>query len=175
MNPIDLPPVPSPLRDAYRALIEDVDRSTARLAGRLHEHLRCMPGCSSCCRRFSVAPIEAALIGEQLGQRSVTALADDSTDRCGLLIDDLCSVYTLRPLICRTQGLPIAYIDEVNERIEVSVCPLNFSQSYRFSHDDLLYLDPFNRLLAGLNIRYCRETGVDASSRISLGQRFRFS
>ena len=169
MNLTDLPPVPASLKDAYGKLIEDVACLTARLGSRHRKHLHCVAGCSSCCRRFSVSPIEAALISERLDFSSVLHCSKRSGDTCGLLIDDLCSIYSDRPLICRTQGLPIGYIDEMNERIDVSVCSLNFSQDYPFTHGDLLFLDPFNRLLAELNKRYCRKASIDITLRIDLG------
>lgn len=167
MKLTDLPPVPPSLQTDYLSLIEDVDRMVVDFSSRLHEHLRCAPGCSSCCRRFSIAPIEAALIAEQ-SEASLESCSIKTDDTCRFLIDDLCSIYLNRPLICRTQGLPIAYVDEINEQIDVSVCPLNFSETYQFTHEDLLFLDPVNSLLAELNIRYCRESGIDPESRISL-------
>jgi len=168
MKLIDLPPVPLSLQNEYRSLIEDVERRAARLSSRLHEHMRCAAGCAACCRRFSVAPLEAALIGEQWQPVSAASPPENRDDSCGFLIENLCSIYECRPLICRTQGLPIAYIDEINERIDVSVCPLNFTGDYQFAHDDLLFLDSFNHRLAELNNRYCSETGISANTRISL-------
>lgn len=169
MNLTDLPPVPSSIQTDYIALIQEVDAQVAALSSLHRSHLRCAPGCSTCCRNFSVSPIEAALIGEQLGLAPMGPSSKTTGDTCRFLIDDLCSIYVYRPLICRTQGLPIGYIDEINERIDVSVCPLNFSADYQFTHEDLLFLDPFNRLLSELSSNYCRETGIDAKSRISLG------
>lgn len=169
MNLTDLPPVSLSLKDEYRQLIEDVDRAVSCLGGRLHDHLRCAPGCSSCCRCFSVAPLEAALIGERLDRASAASRFDRIGDACAFLFDNLCSVYADRPLICRTQGLPVAYIDEMNEQIDVSICPLNFSEDYQFSHEDLLFLDPYNRRLAELNDRYCSKSGIDGGIRISFG------
>lgn len=169
MKLTDLPPVPSSVQTDYFSLIEDVDTQVAMLSSHLRPHLRCAPGCSSCCRSFSVAPIEAALIGAQMDPVSMEPGSGKTTNTCRFLINDLCSIYVHRPLICRTQGLPIGYVDEMNERIDVSVCPLNFSADYQFTHEDLLFLDPFNSLLAELSSRYCMETSIDIKSRISLG------
>lgn len=168
MKLTDLAPVPLSLKDEYRKIINDVDHMVAELSNRLHKHLHCAPGCSSCCRSFSVTPLEAALINEQATPASVALLSENTGDICTFLVDDLCLIYLLRPLICRTQGLPIAYIDEMKEQIEVSVCPLNFPEDYPFTHEDLLFLDASNTLLAELNSRYCRETGIDDDTRIPL-------
>lgn len=161
-----LPPVPEPIKAAYRALIADVDRLAADLGIRLQRHIRCGPGCSSCCRVFSVLPLEAALVAEQRGRPRLPANAEDA---CPLLAEQLCTIYAYRPLICRTQGLAIGYIDEVNEQIEVSACLLNFSEKHPFDYDDLLLIDPFNNRLTELNATYCESAGLDPHRRLVLG------
>jgi len=88
---------------------------------------------------------------------------------CPLLKNDHCSIYPHRPLICRTQGLPIGYIDEIIEQIEVSACPLNFAEDHPFEYDDLLLLDPFNIRLSRLNEIYCQAAGIDEQTRVALG------
>lgn len=70
--------------------------------------------------------------GDELGD----ALEDDDV-RCVMLGDDgRCAVYTARPLVCRSQGLPLAYpndvvpIEAVRARAGDKAlvwCPLNFT------------------------------------------------
>lgn len=160
-----LPPVPKPIRDEYLLLVADLDRVIDSLSRRLHRFIRCAPGCSSCCRNFSVLPLEAALIAGSTGSSSSVS---NTHDLCPLLANDRCSCYVQRPLICRTQGLPIGYIDETSEQIEVSACPLNFSDDHPFEYEDLLLLDSFNSRLATLNFNYCREAGIAADLRLPL-------
>ena len=162
----DLPPVPEPLKAQYASLVADVDRLIARLSGRLHRFIRCAPGCSSCCRIFNVFAIEGALIAEAAAAVPAASGVDYT---CPLLQADRCSIYPRRPLICRTQGLPIGYVDESLEQIEVSACPLNFAEDHPFTHEDLLLLDPFNARLAELNEEYCRAIGIDEGTRVPLG------
>lgn len=164
MSIVHLPPVSDQLRDEYGSLTAEVDLLVDTLAERLHEHIRCTPGCSSCCRTFSVCPLEGSLLAMQ--SRPASQPCDGS--RCRLLVDDRCSAYPHRPLICRTQGMPIGYVDAGLEQIEVSACPLNFAATYSFTVDDLLFLDPFNARLAELNRRYCLENGLDARLRLPL-------
>lgn len=164
MSIVQLPPVSAQLRDEYASLVAEVDLLVDTLAGRLLEHIRCAPGCSSCCRTFSVCPLERSL----LAMFSRPLLQPCGGSQCQLLVDDRCSVYPLRPLICRTQGVPIGYVDDVLEQIEVSACSLNFAESHSFTADDLLFLDPFNSRLAELNRRYCLENGLDTSLRLPL-------
>ena len=104
-----------------------------------------------------------------LDDRPPAALGFSSDELCPLLDNDRCSIYAQRPLICRTQGLPIGYIDEDNERIEVSACPLNFPEGHPFEYDDLLLLDTFNSRLAALNRSYCRAAEIATDLRLPLG------
>lgn len=119
-----------------------------------------------CCMKFSVLPVEAALINETTRKVKLKQAGDDTN--CVLLLKDRCSIYDIRPIICRTQGLPIAYIDEDAGSIEVSACQLNFVNDYQFSQEDLLFMDQFNQRLAELNLQYCNVAGLDPQKRIAL-------
>lgn len=159
--------------EEYHQLIASLDTEIARI-GEMHTAaLSCGPGCSSCCQAFSVLPIEAAAIGEAIASLPIASrerfgkLAPGD-DRCPLLIDDLCSIYAARPIICRTQGLPLAYVDEDREAIEVSACPLNFPDGYAFAPESLLFLDQFNARLSELNCVWCRTQDLDPGRRIPL-------
>ena len=158
----------------YHQLLTALDAETARI-GALHTAaLSCGPGCASCCQAFSVLAIEAACIREAIdalpaaSREHLARTLAENPDRCPLLIDGLCSVYTTRPVICRTQGLPLAYVDEEREAIEVSACPLNFPDEYAFAPEGLLFLDGFNARLAELNRLWCREKGLDPDRRLPL-------
>lgn len=166
MIPDLLPPVPINIREKYDSLVLDLDRLIVRLSQRLQSFINCAPGCSPCCREFSVLPLEAALIA---GSTAAVLKPISDAGHCPLLDDNRCSIYPQRPLICRTQGLPIGYIDEATEQIEVSACPLNFSEDHPFEYDDLLLLDPFNTRLAALNNSYCQKAGIAAGHRLPLG------
>lgn len=87
---------------------------------------------------------------------------------CSLLHNNLCSIYDIRPLICRTQGLPLGYVDEDSGCIEVSACRLNFADDYQFSHEDLFLMDQFNLSLAELNMQYCSAAKLDPQQRIAI-------
>lgn len=160
--------------EEYHQLLTTLDAEIARVLKMHGAAISCGPRCASCCQAFSVLPIEAACLREaiaalpsasqaRLGQN----LAAD-TERCPLLIDDLCSVYAARPVICRTQGLPLAYVDEERQAIEVSACALNFPDDYDFAPEDLLFMDRFNSRLSELNRAWCHTQGVAPDSRISL-------
>lgn len=158
----------------YQDLLAALDTEISRI-GEIHgATLSCGPGCASCCRAFSVLSIEAVCVQEAIAsldkarqERLGRNLAEDD-DRCPLLIDDLCGIYAARPVICRTQGLPLAYVDAERETIEVSACPLNFSDEYVFAQESLLFLDGFNARLSELNRLWCLEKGLAPDRRLPL-------
>ena len=158
----------------YHQLIAALDAEIVCI-GEMHgATLSCGPRCSSCCLAFSVLPLEAACLREAIAalplasqERLGHSLAEDD-DRCPLLIDKLCSIYKARPVICRTQGLPLAYVDEERQAIEVSACPLNFPDDYAFAPESLLFMDRFNGRLSELNRAWCLTQGLVPDRRIPL-------
>ncbi|MCX5877347.1 MAG: YkgJ family cysteine cluster protein [Deltaproteobacteria bacterium] len=158
----------------YHQLLAPLDTEIARI-GEMHAAaLSCGPGCAHCCLAFSVLPIEAACLREAIAalpsasQKRLRRNLAEGDNRCPLLIDDLCSVYVNRPIICRTQGLPLAYVDTERQAIEVSACPLNFPDDYAFIPEKLLFMDPFNERLAELNRAWCHKQGLPPDQRIPL-------
>ena len=86
---------------------------------------------------------------------------------CPMLIDDRCAIYESRPLICRTQGLPLL-LEAEDGGAEVDFCPLNFTAPEATNDLDeahLVPLDDLNLKLALVNLRHCREQRIadDAS------------
>jgi len=158
----------------YHQLLDNLDAEIDRIAKMHVTVISCGPGCASCCLPFSVLPIEAACVQEAIDALSPADhntlrhnLSKD-TEGCPLLINDLCSIYAARPVICRTQGLPLAYVDEELETIEVSACPLNFPNDYAFIPEKLLFMNGFNTRLADLNLAWCREHSLVPDKRIPL-------
>lgn len=113
----------------WRQVAQRADAFFADVA-RLHgDQMACKPGCTECCHpALSVVRVEALAILLALSRLTEAeraplreAAADAGRARCPLLApDERCAVYPLRPLICRTHGLPVL------EDEGVSLCPLNF-------------------------------------------------
>jgi Fe-S-cluster containining protein len=123
-----LPSVSDALRDLLR-LHDDVDRRVAPLTREHAQRLHCERGCHACCvDDLSVFEIEAARI-----RTGHAALLQSGTPhppgRCAFLGDGLeCRIYPDRPYVCRTQGLPLRWLEEdgaggVRERRDI--CSLN--------------------------------------------------
>jgi Fe-S-cluster containining protein len=115
-------------------------------------------------------PLEAALILHYLDKEMIGPKVASSPEECRFLVNHLCTVYPIRPIICRTQGLALGYVDELSGAIDVSACPLNFSEEHEFSFDELIIMDEFNSRLALLNYQYCQKAGLESGERIELGR-----
>ena len=173
----------------YEELIAQIDALTNALSVHYAKHLACRAGCSGCCQHhLSVFPVEAARI-----KAAVAALPDELRARiaqqartvnereaqaqpiaCPLLVDERCSIYEARPLICRTQGLPLLFEAEAGGH-EVDFCPLNFTAPGAvedLEEQHLVPLDEVNFKLALVNLHYCRTEGIPAAQS---GQRQRMS
>jgi uncharacterized protein len=161
--------------DLYHQLIADVDDLTSQLQERYKTHLQCGAGCSGCCHHhLSVFAVEATVLQaaihalssatrERLQQQAAEVEAKEARGEpvaCPLLVDNLCSVYESRPLICRTQGLPLLYEADDGAQ-EIDFCPLNFTSDEAIAEltdEYLVPLDLLNLKLAMANVSYCQAT-----------------
>jgi Fe-S-cluster containining protein len=168
---------------AHRALIAKVDRFAAATFARRAGDIACRAGCSACCRvDLTVCDVEAAIVREGLAALEVDArtriaerAATERGDRCAMLEDDgRCAVYSSRPLVCRTQGLPLRYeAGTIPERAilgrargsgdPLTWCPLNFERSAP-EGEDVLDAARVDAMLALSN----REAGGDPERRTSI-------
>jgi Fe-S-cluster containining protein len=165
-----LPPPPEQkILQEYLQLVEEIDLEIERISAALPRNiLQCRPGCPECCIEFSIFALEAAVLAGRL--KGPDTDRTPAEQHCRFLRDDRCSVYGARPIICRSQGLPIGYLNEESGFIEVSACPRNFPEDFAFSQEGLLLMDRFNERLAELNRRYCEIARLDPLVRISLAE-----
>lgn len=160
----------------YTGLLDTLAAEINRLESHLAGQLKCRPGCADCCIAFSVLPIEAENLRQAIKRlpretrEKISAQAASAPGNCPLLCDHLCAAYAARPVICRTHGLPLAYLNEEMQAFEVSACPLNFSDDFEFDQEDLLFMDRFNAELSELNLRYCQSFGLEAGKRIAIAE-----
>ena len=86
-------------------------------------------------------------------------------------------IYSARPMICRTHGLPIAFVNMDAEEPEMSVsfCPKNFvgAEDVQFGDESTLNIDELNLRLYEANIVFIEEHpefGLKPDTRIALAE-----
>ena len=112
-------------------IIEDRRKRLDPLLQKLHlrfeNQLKCGKGCHECCvDELTVFEVEAQSI--QARYPHVLKEKPHPPGKCAFLnIDGECRVYEARPYVCRSQGLPLRWLDEhQGEWVEFrDICPLN--------------------------------------------------
>ncbi len=104
----------------------EVDARASALAEHHGERLVCRRGCFDCCvDGITVFEVEAERI--RSGAASLLATAEPHPPgRCAFLgSEGECRIYALRPYVCRTQGLPLRWLDEELGAELRDICPKN--------------------------------------------------
>lgn len=123
-----------------------------KIAQKYSNSMECKKGCSKCCQTdISVFEIETDRIEEWFhaqnsGEKArllETWKIPNQESYCTFLYNDQCTIYEARPLICRTQGLPLFVASEN----ALDYCPLNFKAGDP-PKEDWLNLERMNTLLA---------------------------
>jgi uncharacterized protein len=134
---------------------------------------QCQKGCSRCCYvDLSVFELEANNIrawfrtlpsgqqNELIEKWNPPANQTENffgkiVSACPFLSNESCTIYEARPLICRTQGLPMKFKSECV--VVLDVCPLNEKMLNEVTDSEVLNLDLLNQILSQLEL-------VDAKS-----------
>lgn len=169
---------PDDVSEATLAWIERlhvvVDELAEPILARHHGRLACRSGCAGCCADdLTVFDIEAAVL-----RRRYPELLANGTPRapgaCAFLDEeDRCRVYRDRPYVCRTQGLPLRWLDEDEEGATFEardVCPLSAEGEALedMPADALWTLGPFEQRLAAKQA----ESGGPPGGRVALRSLF---
>jgi hypothetical protein len=141
-----------------------LQRDTSRAANRLeivHEkRLKCRRGCSSCCvDDLKVFPIEADHIKVHHAAL-LSAGIPHSKGMCAFLdAEGGCRIYEERPYVCRTQGLPLRWLEaRADLTVELrDICPLNdqdleLEPIESLSAEECWTIGPFEDRLAALQL-----------------------
>ena len=114
---------------AFAALLRlhaEVDARAGALATEHAARLQCRRGCSACCvDGITVFAIEAERIRSH-NKELLAQGAPHPPGACAFLdVEGACRIYADRPYVCRTQGLPLRWIDEERGAELRDICPLN--------------------------------------------------
>ena len=163
--------------DNYNQLVARVDALCAGITAAIGEQITCSAGCSSCCTAITVFPVEAAAIRnalEQMPEQQSDAIrrhvAEHAADeRCPLLFQHRCLLYEVRPIICRTHGLPIIYTTDGQRSSDC--CPLNMADIESVSGLHVIDLDKLNTLLVAVNSIYLSQTdSAESPERLAIAE-----
>lgn len=96
-------------------------------------------------------------------------------DFCRFLdADGSCSIYEVRPIICRTHGAPVSWMEEDdgggNKEESRDVCPLNFEgvNLKELQAQDVISLDKLNTILSVIARHYVQSNEVIRESLTSI-------
>jgi Fe-S-cluster containining protein len=139
----------------------------------------CHAGCDACCRRrLTVTGLEARAIaawiaGLPTAARAALAqqVAAADPDACSALgPDGRCGIYAVRPVVCRTHGLPIRF-DAEDGATTLDTCPLNFEgrDLAALPAGDVLRQATVSTLLGALDAADADGDGRPRGERVDLG------
>ena len=150
--------IPARVEASLRALYREIDR----IAGSIHrihgDRLRCRKGCADCCiDGITVFEVEARYILKHCSHLVGPHPAHPPGACAFLDSDGSCRIYPFRPYVCRTQGLPLSWIDEDQDLSPVEmrdICPLNDPGPpiVELPLDACWSIGPFEARLAGLQM-----------------------
>lgn len=140
----------------YLSLLSRVDQLCGKITEQFSEQITCRAGCSGCCRHLSLFPVETANL-----VMAVKNLPDEikailsgrlqwaESGSCPLLLNDCCTIYHSRPVICRTHGLPL--VTETDGGRVVDCCPENFRAVESLPGSAVINLETLNSALVAIN------------------------
>lgn len=132
---------------------------------RYPDQMHCGLGCHECCKPglninlLEAKEIQASLRADPALQEKIRALKGKNPHRgkrCSFLDEQgACAIYEVRPIICRSHGAPIQFMDPASRPSDAAVrfrdvCPLNFQKVSlkEIPANDVMNLDTINTLLA---------------------------
>lgn len=140
-------------------MINDLYKKVAQFESELGNSIKalsqCKNGCSKCCYTdISVFEVEASNIRSwfsSLSSEQQLAIKEkwnlpQTEGSCAFLRNESCTIYEARPLICRTQGNALRYVEENEPYIDI--CPLNEEMIEEMEDKDVMNLDLMNTIVS---------------------------
>lgn len=137
----------------------EIDARIAQVSASYAGQLTCKPGCRDCCRDdLTVFGIEALRIRAFCRQLLEEEKPHPKGGCAFLSPEGHCRIYEHRPYVCRTQGLPLRWIEDDNEYRDI--CPLNApaADPGALEPEHCWEIGPFEDLLRRLQERLERGT-----------------
>jgi hypothetical protein len=142
----------------------EVDEKVAMLTERHADRLQCKRGCCDCCvDGMTVFEIEAERIRRHHADLLESGQPHDE-GACAFLDEEgACRIYEDRPYVCRTQGLPLRWLDRDDDGETVGtvemrdICPMNDSPDApveQIAAGDCWTLGPYEFRLSRTQVAY---------------------
>lgn len=132
-----------------------VDEAAAPVERSNAKRLHCRAGCADCCiDELTVFEIEAAVIRRHHAELLANGEPHPAGACAFLDADSMCRIYAQRPYVCRTQGLPLRWIEEDELEGEIvesrDICPKNMDGPpvEELTAEECWTLGPFEQRLA---------------------------
>ena len=155
----------------YEKFLEEFEQSLSLIKKMQEKYVKCKKGCSLCCEQgqYPYSQIEFMYLTQGyvsldedkriIVQNNINRILEDrksnvSKDfeyKCPFLINNECSVYKYRGLVCRTFGL--CYYDDKNASVKLPDCVhygLNYSDFY-FDKDKILTVNDVPKINLGVD------------------------
>lgn len=140
------------MKKPIETLQENASGFFDKISQKYSADMKCIEGCSKCCYTdISIFEVESARIKDWLSQQNdevqkelkLLWASKNEPGACSFLYNDRCSIYEVRPVICRTQGAPLFLATEN----VLDYCPLNFEAGDPLK-EDWLNLERLNTMLS---------------------------
>ena len=144
----------------YKQLRTEIDNLSSELENQHAKQMQCKKGCDKCCINYNIFPIEFySILSDFKDNKLLPEISFNPKENvCIFLNNSVCTIYHHRPIICRTHGLPLLFMNE-NSEWELSACDLNFTEFNfgEFTMDNTFPQDKYNSKLFMLNKMFISE------------------
>lgn len=169
----------------YLALLEKADSFFSKVFNKNSSEMKCSEGCSKCCvDGITLLRVERDRILSHLKNRDEIPVKSQS-GRCAFLSSEgRCKIYEVRPIVCRTWGIPILYSESDPSALSTNMnrnavasggsivcCDLNFKEDFKkgsIGKDIIINGDRILEMLIAVNALYCSKLSVDPAKRFPL-------
>lgn len=176
--------------ERYLQLVAKVDGFFARVSGRHAGEMQCSSGCHDCCEvRLTVTGVEAEVVGRGVAELApeeraelvarargaVTGGARASGSCVALDSAGRCSIYAVRPLVCRSHGVPLRMApDRPGGLPVVDACSRNFTAlaggPAGADGDCILDQGTLSTVLLAIDSAHARQAGRPPGQRFDLAE-----
>jgi hypothetical protein len=152
-------------------LYAKADAFFERVHSRHAADMECAAGCHDCCAPgLTVTAVEALAIRHFLRACTERPARAGRADRCAALgADGRCTIYPVRPLVCRTHGVPLRPPADPKRHLPVSSsCSKNFkgARLSAVAPSEILDQSTLSTLLFAVDAAFAAEQGAPQSPRV---------